>query len=58
MGRDELTYREIIGMRIAGLIQTLYQARDAAGDWAEWTSKHPKESEVLEAAQRIWQATL
>lgn len=56
-GRDVLTANEITAMRIAGLVSRLYQQREAAGSWAEWSNKHPREAAILEAAHQKWQTT-
>jgi hypothetical protein len=56
-GRSVLTYREITGMKVAGLIVRLYKERERSESWAEWANKHPDEAGLLEAAHKIWQRT-
>ena len=56
-GRDVLTCAEIRGIQTADVIVRLFQRRAESENWAEWTKKNPRDAEILEAAQKIWQTT-
>ena len=45
--------REILRCNAALSIYNTYQDRQAAGDWTDWTKKHPREAEMLANVEKL-----
>lgn len=53
-GRDTLAAHEIIRMRYARALKSIYQSRAASQNWAEWAKDNPESAKVLNEAERIY----
>ena len=44
--------RELRSMAIASAVVDAYQAREQAGNWADWAARNPTHNELLNLAER------